>query len=49
MDTYYPNTIWINLHKDVFERLYHYKMHHGLLNWEQALERMLAEGVEVNS
>jgi hypothetical protein len=49
MDTYYPNTMWINLHKDIFERLYHYKMHHGLLNWEQALERMLAEQVEVNS
>ena len=43
MDTYYPNSVWINLHKDVFERLYRYKMQHGLLNWEQALERILAE------
>jgi len=49
IDTYYPNTMWINLHKDVFERLYRYKMQHGLLNWEQALERVLAEEVEVNS
>jgi hypothetical protein len=49
MDSYYPNIVWINLHKDVFERLYRYKMQHGLLNWEQALERMLAEEVEVNS
>ena len=49
MDSYYPNSVWINLHKDVFERVYRYKMQHGLLNWEQALERMLADGVEVNS
>ena len=49
MDIYYPNSVWINLHKDVFERLYRYKMQHGLLNWEQALERILAEEVEVNS
>jgi hypothetical protein len=54
MDSYYPNSVWINLHKDVFERLYRYKMQHGLLNWEQALERILAriraeDEVEVNS
>jgi hypothetical protein len=49
MDSYYPNTVWINMHKDVFERLYRYKMQRGLLNWEQALERLLAEEVEVHS
>ena len=52
MDTYYPNSVWINLHKDVFERLYRCKMRHSLLTWEQALERILAraeEEVEVNS
>ena len=54
MDTYYPNSVWIHLHKDVFERLYRYKMQHGLLNWEQALERILArmraeDEIEVNS
>jgi hypothetical protein len=37
------------MHKDVFERLYRYKMQRGLLNWEQALERLLAEEVEVHS
>lgn len=49
METFYPNSVWINLHKDVFERLYRYKVQHGLLNWEQALERILGEEVEVNS
>ena len=49
MDSYYPNSVWINLHKDTFEHLYRYKTQHGLLNWEQALEHILAEEVEVNS
>ena len=54
MDTYYPNSVWIHLHKDVFKRLYRYKTQHGLLNWEQALERILArihadEELEVNT
>lgn len=49
MDSYYPNSVWINLHKDGFERLNRYKMQHSLLNWEQALERILAEEVEVIS
>jgi hypothetical protein len=49
MDSYYPNSVWINMHKDVFERLYRYKMQHGLLNWEQALGAILAQEVEVNS
>jgi hypothetical protein len=49
MDTYYPNTVWINLRKDVFERLYRYKMQHGIPTWEQAVERVLASEVEVHS
>jgi uncharacterized protein DUF6084 len=41
MDSYYPNSAWICLRRDVFERLYEYKSRHGLTSWEQALERML--------
>jgi hypothetical protein len=41
MDSYYPNTAWLSLRRDVFERLYQYKMQHGIPTWEQALERML--------
>jgi hypothetical protein len=44
MDQYYPNTAWLNLRRDVFDRLYRYKIAHSLLTWEQALERLLAEG-----
>ena len=41
MDAYYPNTAWLNLRRDVFERLYQYKTQQGLPTWEQALERVL--------
>lgn len=49
METYYPNSVWINLHRDSFERLYRYKVQHGIPTWEQALEHALAGEVEVNS
>lgn len=49
MDVYYPNTAWISLRRDVFERLYEYKARHGLTSWEQALERMLGLTAEVKS
>jgi Family of unknown function (DUF6084) len=41
MDAYYPNTAWLCLRRDVFERLYEYKVRHGIPTWEQALESML--------
>jgi hypothetical protein len=49
MDSYYPNSVWINLHRDVFERLYQYKIQHGIPTWEQALEQVLASEAVVNS
>jgi hypothetical protein len=41
MESYYPNTVWLNLRRDVFDRLNEYKMQHGIPTWEQALERIL--------
>jgi hypothetical protein len=41
MDAYYPNSVWLNLRKDVFERLYQYKTQRGIPTWEQALESVL--------
>lgn len=41
MDTYYPNTAWLCLRRDIFERLYEYKVRHGIPTWEQALESMM--------
>jgi len=41
MDLYYPNSAWLRLRRDVFERLYEYKRREGLATWEQAIERLL--------
>jgi Family of unknown function (DUF6084) len=49
MNAYYPNTAWLNLRRDVFDRLYQYKMQHGMPTWEQALESMLPVEETVNS
>ena len=43
MDIYYPNMAWLCLRRDVFDRLYRYKVRHGIPTWEQAIERVLAE------
>ena len=36
MDHYYPNSAWLCLRKDVFDRLQQYKSKQGLPTWEQA-------------
>lgn len=41
MDHHYPNTAWISLNRDVFERLYAYRRTHGLSSWEQTIEHLL--------
>lgn len=41
MDCYYPNSTWLSLRKDVFDRLYQFKIQNGIPSWEQALECML--------
>jgi hypothetical protein len=42
MDFYHPNTAWLCLQRDVFERLYEYKARNAAATWEQALEELLA-------
>ena len=49
MEIYYPNSVCLNLHKDAFERLYRYKVEHGIPTWEQALERLLANEAMVRA
>ncbi|MGC1646147.1 MAG: DUF6084 family protein [Candidatus Sulfotelmatobacter sp.] len=49
MDSYYPNTAWLCLRRDIFERLYGYKVRHGIPTWEQALEEMLQAEATVRS
>jgi hypothetical protein len=47
MELYYPNSAWLCLCKDVFDRLSRYRSGRGLASWEQALESLLPaeEGV----
>jgi len=49
MDTYYPNSTWLRVRRDIFDRLYQYKVRHGIPTWEQALERMLEAEEAVRS
>ena len=41
MDAYYPNGAWLHVRRDLFDRLYRYKMQRGIPTWEQALESIL--------
>ena len=49
MDSYYPNNVWLNLRRDVFDRLYQYKTQRGIPTWEQALESVLPVEETVSS
>jgi hypothetical protein len=42
MDLYYPNSAWLCLRKDVFDRLGAYRSRRGLPTWEQAVEALLS-------
>jgi hypothetical protein len=42
MDTHYPNSAWLSLHRDTFEKLSQFKMREGIPTWEEAFERALA-------
>ncbi len=41
MDHHYPNTAWLSLNREVFERLYAYRRSHGIATWEQTIEQLL--------
>jgi hypothetical protein len=41
MEMHYPNSTWLCLQRDAFERLHAYKMRQGVPTWEQAIKRAL--------
>ena len=41
MERYFPNSAWIRLRKDAFDRLYDYKAYRGLPTWEAVIEALL--------
>ncbi len=42
MEEHYPNTAWLGLHRDVFDRLLALKRNEGDATWDQTVERLLA-------
>ena len=46
IDEYYPNTAWLCLRRDAFERMYEYKVRNGIPTWEEVIERLFANADE---
>lgn len=48
MDHYFPNSAWVRMRRDTFDRLYAYKTRRALPTWEQAIDALvLAAGDSV--
>jgi hypothetical protein len=43
MDRHYPNSAWLSLRRDIFERLCAFKRENGIATWEETVERLLRE------
>jgi hypothetical protein len=41
MDHYFPNSAWLRLPKDTFDRLYAFRSRNALLTWDRTLESLL--------
>jgi hypothetical protein len=41
--THYPETAWIQLPHDIFDRLYRFKVSRGIPKWQGVIERLLNE------
>jgi hypothetical protein len=48
MDEHYPNTAFVSLQRDVFDRLNEYKQSAGVSTWDQAIEKLLAKKKETS-
>ena len=46
MERYFPNSAWLRLRKDAFDRLYDYKVSRGFPTWEAAVESLLSASEE---
>ncbi len=49
MDHHYPNSAWLSLGRDLFERLYAFRRREGLADWDQTIARLLAENDEARN
>ena len=46
MDMHYPNVAWLCLQRDAFDRLYEFKVRHGIPTFEEAVLQTIAAGVK---
>jgi len=49
IDLHYPNTAWLGLRRDNFDRLHDFKVRHGLATFDEAVERMLGKALEAGA
>ena len=49
MDRHYPNTAWLSLERDLFERLYAFRRREGLADWDQTIARLLPQNDEART
>ncbi|MGB8479651.1 MAG: DUF6084 family protein [Acidobacteriaceae bacterium] len=42
IDQHYPNSAWLRLERDTFDRLYEYKVRNGIPTWEQVVDKLVA-------
>jgi len=48
MEHHYPGSSWISLQRHAFEKLYAYKLDHGIPTWEETIDRLLSGPGEKN-
>jgi hypothetical protein len=46
MDRYFPDSAWLRLRQDAFERLHGYRTRHALLSWDETVDALLREAGE---
>jgi Family of unknown function (DUF6084) len=46
MDHYFPNSAWLRLNRDSFDRLYAYRSRNALPSWERTVDALLDEAEE---
>ena len=42
IDQHYPNSAWLRLERDTFDRLYDYKVRNGIPTWEGTLDKLVS-------
>ena len=49
IDLHYPNLAWLSVRRDIFERLYDFKVREGLATFDEALDRLMEAKLEVGA